>query len=96
MGAGGHHVRLCAVVPRVFRPADQCVGLVAQATSYAAHAVLAARGEWITNEKTLLNTAGLRCVDEFVAAVQPDPDALRDMVDRSRAACLDALDEARG
>ena len=75
----------------------QCVGLVAQATSYAAHAVLAARGEWITNEKTLLNSAGLRCVDEFVAAAagRPDPDALRAMVDRSQAACLDALGRAR-
>ena len=74
----------------------QCVGLVAQATSYAAHAVLAARGEWITNEKTLLNSAGLRCVDDFIAAVRPDPDALRDMVDLSQAACLDALGRATG
>src|SRR6202046_2771802 len=32
----------------------QCAGLVAQATSQAAQAVLAARGQWITNEKTLL------------------------------------------
>lgn len=73
----------------------QCVGLVAQAASYAAHAVLAARGAWITNEKTLLTRAGLRRIDEFIAAVQPDPDALRDMVDRSHAACLGALDKAR-
>lgn len=73
----------------------QCVGLVAQAASYAAHAVLAVRGEWITNEKTLLTRSGLRRIDEFVAAVQPNPDALRDMVDQSHAACLDTLDKAR-
>ena len=29
----------------------QCAGLIARAASYAAHAVLAARGQWITNEK---------------------------------------------
>lgn len=51
----------------------QYVGLVAQATSQAAHAVLAARGAWITNEKTLLTRAGLDCVDEFVTAIHPDP-----------------------
>jgi predicted nucleotidyltransferase len=74
----------------------QCAGLVAQGACQAAHAVLAARGEWITNEKTLLTRAGLRQVDEFVAAAQPDEGALRDLVDRSRTACLAALRQARG
>jgi predicted nucleotidyltransferase len=69
----------------------QCAGLVAQAASQAAHAVLAARGEWITNEKTLLTRAGLCQVDEFIAAAATDPAALLDMVDRTRAVCLDAL-----
>jgi len=73
----------------------QCVGLVAQAASQAAHAVLAARGEWVTNEKTLLTRAGLRCVDEFIAAARPDAAALRDMVDKSRIACGEALQRAR-
>ena len=73
----------------------QCAGLVAQAASQAAHAVLAARGEWITNEKTLLTRAGLRQVDEFVAGARPDPVALRDVVDRSRSACVSALQEAQ-
>ncbi|HEX9041265.1 MAG TPA: DNA polymerase beta domain-containing protein [Trebonia sp.] len=73
----------------------QCVGLVAQASCLAAHAVLAARGEWITNEKTMLTRAGLSKVDETVAAARPDPGALCDLVDRARAACLDALAEAR-
>jgi hypothetical protein len=74
----------------------QCAGLVAQAASQAGHAVLAARGEWITNEKTLLTRAGLRQVDEFIAGTRPDPGALCDMVDRTRAACVTALREARG
>jgi predicted nucleotidyltransferase len=74
-----------------FGRAMQCAGLVAVAASQAAHAVLAARGQWITNEKQLLIKAGLRQLDEFVANARPDPGALRDVVDRSRAACLDAL-----
>jgi predicted nucleotidyltransferase len=69
----------------------QCVGLVAQAASQAAHAVLAARGEWVTNEKTLLARAGLGQVDELIAGAGRDPAALLDMVDRTRAACLEAL-----
>ena len=72
----------------------QCAGLVAQATSYAAHAVLAARGQWVTNEKTLLTRAGLRQVDEFIAAARPDPGVMRDVVDRSRVVCSDAMREA--
>ena len=73
----------------------QCAGLIAQAAAHSAHAVLAARGEWVTNEKTLLTRAGLRSIDDFIAAARPDPAALRDMVDRSQAACLDALRRAR-
>jgi hypothetical protein len=73
----------------------QCVGLVAQAASQAAHAVLAARGEWITNEKTLLTRAGLRQVDELIAGVRPDPGTLRDIVDKAHAACADAVRQAQ-
>ena len=74
----------------------QCVGLVAQAASQSAHAVLAARGEWVTNEKTLLSRAGLRQVDEIIAAAKPEPSALRDVVDRSQATCLEAIQKALG
>jgi hypothetical protein len=72
----------------------QCAGLVAQAASCAAHAVLAARSQWVTNEKLLLTRAGLRRVDEFVAAAQPDPGVLYEVVDRSRAFCSDAVTQA--
>lgn len=54
----------------------QCAGLVAQAASQAAHAVLAARGEWVTNDKTLLASAGLEEVDFVVAGMTADPQDL--------------------
>jgi Nucleotidyltransferase domain len=66
-------------------------GLVAQATSQAAHAVLAARGAWITNEKTLLTRAGLRQVDDLIALAGPDPAVLADVVDRAQSLCSAAL-----
>lgn len=65
----------------------QCAALVTQATTYAGHAVLAARGEWPTNEKALLVRAGLAEVDGLVAAATPDPDALRTLVDAARDLC---------
>ncbi len=74
----------------------QCVGLVAQATSQSAHAVLAARGQWITNEKTLVARAGLRPVDEFIAAAGRDPAVLTDLVHRARDFCSDAVRAAAG
>ena len=46
----------------------QSAGLVVQGATMAAHAVLSARGEWVTNEKELLTRAGLRGIDELVAA----------------------------
>jgi len=73
----------------------QCAGLVAQATTHAAHAVLAARATWVTNDKTLLTSAGLRDVDEYIAQAGPEPDALGVMVDRSRALCSQTLDATR-
>jgi hypothetical protein len=73
----------------------QCAGLVAVAASQAAHAVLATRGEWVTNEKTLLTRAGLREVDEFVAASRPEPGVLAEAVERARALCSEAVRAAR-
>jgi hypothetical protein len=73
----------------------QCAGLVAQAVSQAAHAVLAARGEWVTNEKSLLGRAGLRPVDQLIDATGPDPMAMRDLVDRSRGLCSELVGAAK-
>jgi predicted nucleotidyltransferase len=69
----------------------QCTGLVAQAASQAAHAVLAARAQWVTNEKTLLTRADLRQVDDFIADARPDPGAIHDLVDKSRALCSETV-----
>jgi Nucleotidyltransferase domain len=72
----------------------QCAGLVAQAASQAAHAVLAARGEWVTNEKTLLTRAGLRPVDQFIATAGLDPAALPGVVDQCRDFCEQRVRQA--
>ena len=72
----------------------QCAGLVAQAASQAAHAVLAARGEWVTNEKTLLNRAGLRSVDQFIAAAGSGPAAMTQAVDQCRDLCSQLVRQA--
>jgi predicted nucleotidyltransferase len=72
----------------------QCAGLVAQAASQAAHAVLAARGEWVTNEKTLLTRAGLDPLNELTASFRPDPAALRDAVGAARSLAEQAVRRA--
>ncbi|MEV0280109.1 nucleotidyltransferase domain-containing protein [Streptomyces sp. NPDC050610] len=60
-----------------------CAGAIATAACQAAHAVLAARGEWVTNEKTLLDRAGLRGVDQVLAALVPEPKALTAAIDET-------------
>jgi predicted nucleotidyltransferase len=69
----------------------QCAGLLAQAASQSAHAILAARGEWVTNEKTLLTRADLREVDQIIAEAQAEPDSLRTTVETTRALCSAAV-----
>ncbi|MFE3459627.1 nucleotidyltransferase domain-containing protein [Nocardiopsis aegyptia] len=54
----------------------QCAGLVAQAAVQTAHAVLAERGEWVTNDKALLARAGLTEIDLVVAGMTADPQDL--------------------
>jgi hypothetical protein len=69
--------------------------MIAQAASYAAHAVLAARRQWITNDKTLLTRAGLREIDEIIAAAGHGRESLLEAVDRSTELCSLALRDAR-
>ncbi|SHJ34586.1 Nucleotidyltransferase domain-containing protein [Nocardiopsis flavescens] len=52
---------------------SQTAGLIAQAAAQTAHAVLAARGEWATNDKALLSRAGLEEIDLVVAGMTADP-----------------------
>ncbi|WP_369388576.1 nucleotidyltransferase domain-containing protein [Streptomyces sp. CG1] len=54
----------------------ETAGAIATAAAQAAHAVLAARGEWVTNEKRLLERAGLRGIDAVVGALRAEPGAL--------------------
>jgi hypothetical protein len=70
-------------------------GTVAVAACQAAHAVLAAAGQWVTNEKTLLDRAGLRAVDGVMAALPADPGRLTEAVDDAGALLQNAVTEAR-
>jgi len=64
------------------------------AACQAAHAVLAARGEWVTNEKTLLDRANVRGIDGIVAGLRADPHALAEAVDAARALLTERVDAA--
>jgi predicted nucleotidyltransferase len=64
--------------------ATEVAGALATAAAETAHAVLAARGEWVTNEKRLLERAGLRSVDEIVGGLATDPAVLARAVDAAR------------
>lgn len=56
--------------------ATQVAGAIALAATQTAHAVLAARGEWVTNEKGLVARAGLAEVDVVVRDLTDGPAAL--------------------
>jgi len=73
-----------------------CAGGVATAACQAAHAVLAARGIWVTNEKELLTRAGLRGVDEVLAGLSAAPAALTTAVDQAAELLGRAVAEATG
>lgn len=61
-----------------------CAGAIATAACQAAHAVLAARGEWVTNEKRLLERAGLRAdVDRVLGGLRPGPEGLSAALDET-------------
>ncbi|WP_043675064.1 nucleotidyltransferase domain-containing protein [Streptomyces xylophagus] len=50
----------------------EVAGALAVAAVQAGHGVLAGRGEWVTNEKRLLERAGLRRVDSIVAGLRTE------------------------
>lgn len=62
--------------------------------STPAHAVLAARGQWVTNDKTLLTRAGLREIDEVIAVTGHGRESLVEAVDRSVELCSLAMHDA--
>jgi hypothetical protein len=61
----------------------ETAGSIGVAACQAAHAVLAAGGQWVTNEKTLLDRAGLRGVDEILAGLTPDAGTLSGALDQA-------------
>ncbi|MGW3102165.1 nucleotidyltransferase domain-containing protein [Streptomyces sp. NPDC001100] len=63
----------------------EVAGALAVAAAQAGHGVLAGRGEWVTNEKRLLERAGLRRFDDIVAGLRPDPEALTHAVSAAEA-----------
>jgi hypothetical protein len=66
-------------------------GAIATAACQTAHAVLAAAGHWVTNEKTLLDRAGLRGIDGILAGLSADPGQLITAVDRATALLQSSL-----
>ncbi|MEU0813531.1 nucleotidyltransferase domain-containing protein [Streptomyces mirabilis] len=68
----------------------EVAGALATAALQTGHAVLAARGEWVTNEKRLLERAGLRGIDEIVRGGVGEPEGLVHMLGRAEV----VLDEA--
>ncbi|MFJ9036434.1 nucleotidyltransferase domain-containing protein [Streptomyces sp. NPDC102406] len=84
-----HHAR-AGNVPLGGR--TEVVGAVAVAATQAGHAVLAARGEWVTNEKRLLARAGLRGIDALLADTAL---GLGELVDRARELLAEAVRTAR-
>ncbi|MEV6896605.1 nucleotidyltransferase domain-containing protein [Amycolatopsis sp. NPDC051372] len=52
--------------------ATETAASVGVAALQAAHAVLAGRGEWVTNEKTLIERAGLRGLDDVLSGLAHD------------------------
>lgn len=59
----------------------ETVAAVGQATCEAAHAVMAERGSWITNEKDLIDSAGLREVEQVLDGLTADADSLTKAID---------------
>jgi hypothetical protein len=72
----------------------ELTGALATSAMMTAHAVLAARGEWVTNEKRLLERAGLRDIDQLIAGLRADVDDLDRAVDEAGWRFAKALTEA--
>ncbi|MDO9396882.1 MAG: nucleotidyltransferase domain-containing protein, partial [Herbiconiux sp.] len=63
----------------------QCAGLLSEAACRTAHAIMASRGEWVTNEKQLLSRAGLRSVDASLSHLDGNTGTLLATVDEVRS-----------
>lgn len=66
-------------------------GAIAVALASTAHAVLAARGEWVTNDKLLIDRAGLRPADAALAGLSAAPTALTAAIDTTQGLIAEAV-----
>ncbi|MEV5547751.1 nucleotidyltransferase domain-containing protein [Streptomyces sp. NPDC052309] len=73
----------------------QVAGAIALATTQTAHAVLAARGEWVTNEKRLVERAGLGGIDTLMANLTPAPEDLTRAITETEGLLGAAVEAAR-
>ncbi|MET8771547.1 nucleotidyltransferase domain-containing protein [Streptomyces sp. NPDC004658] len=69
----------------------ETAGALATAAIQCAHAVLAVRGAWVTNDKRLLERAGLRGIDAVLGALRAEPGALTDAVAAAEEIVTEAL-----
>ncbi|MET9389263.1 nucleotidyltransferase domain-containing protein [Streptomyces sp. NPDC006624] len=77
------------------RAVAQVAGAIALAATQTAHAVLAARGEWVTNEKGLVARAGLREADALVENLTGEPAALARALTEAETTFARAVERAR-
>jgi predicted nucleotidyltransferase len=61
----------------------ESAGAIATAGCQAAHAIMAARRTWVTNEKTLLDQAGLRELDHIISGLTASPERLTAAIDET-------------
>ncbi|MFI5717250.1 nucleotidyltransferase domain-containing protein [Nocardia sp. NPDC051750] len=73
----------------------ETAGALATAAMQTAHAILAGRGEWVTNEKRLLERAGLREIDSVITRLSPDSTQLAGQIDAARQLFESAADTDR-
>ncbi|WP_432116736.1 nucleotidyltransferase domain-containing protein [Streptomyces sp. bgisy032] len=77
------------------RAVAQVAGAIALAATQTAHAVLAARGEWVTNEKGLVARAGLWEADALVENLTGEPAALARALTEAETTFARAVGRAR-
>ncbi|MFG3661930.1 nucleotidyltransferase domain-containing protein [Streptomyces sp. NPDC047706] len=70
----------------------ETTGAIATAAAQTGHAVLAARGEWVANEKRLLERAGLRGIDGVIGGLSALPDQLSRAVAEAERLFADAME----
>jgi hypothetical protein len=72
----------------------QCVGLLVVGAAEYAHAIAAASGVWVTNDKTLFDRGGMAEVDALLAALDTSPEGLTHAVEAVRSTGRSALRSA--